>query len=395
MQDVKNKITVHLWVPNLFEEKGGIQVYLQSFLQVILNHSSAFSLVVFDKLDRVKPKHRADLEKVSFIFSGSIPRVLRSLHFALMLIAGALIARPSLIVCGHLNFAPVAFLIHRLTGIPYWICVYGADAWDIQARWKKQALVSAEKIISISGYTRDRLIREQALNPERISILPVTFDASRFQIAAKPTYLLERHSLSPEQPIILTVGRMSSAEQHKGYDRLIQSLPDIIQAVPNVHYLIVGQGDDRPRVEQLIQRLNLQRYVTLTGFIPDRELGDYYNLCNLFAMPSIAEGFGIVYLEALACGKPTLGGDRDGAIDALCHGELGVLVDPYDVSAIAKAVIQVLQGTYPNPAIYQPDVLRHRVMETYGIERFKQTLTEYLVEFKDMNNESLVVDNCQ
>jgi glycosyltransferase involved in cell wall biosynthesis len=312
-----------------------------------------------------------------------------------MLIAGALIARPSLIVCGHLNFAPVAFLIHRLTGIPYWICVYGADAWDIQARWKKQALVSAEKIISISGYTRDRLIREQALNPERISILPVTFDASRFQIAAKPTYLLERHSLSPEQPIILTVGRMSSAEQHKGYDRLIQSLPDIIQAVPNVHYLIVGQGDDRPRVEQLIQRLNLQRYVTLTGFIPDRELGDYYNLCNLFAMPSIAEGFGIVYLEALACGKPTLGGDRDGAIDALCHGELGVLVDPYDVSAIAKAVIQVLQGTYPNPAIYQPDVLRHRVMETYGIERFKQTLTEYLVEFKDMNNESLVVDNCQ
>ena len=81
---------------------------------------------------------------------------------------------------------------------------------------------------------------------------------------------------------------MRKVEQNKGYDRIIQALPNIIQTIPNVHYLLVGKGDDRPRVEQLIQSLNLQNYVTLTGFISDEELGNYYNLCDLFVMPSKA-----------------------------------------------------------------------------------------------------------
>ena len=137
---------------------------------------------------------------------------------------------------------------------------------------------------------------------------------------------------------------MSKVEQHKGYDRLIRTLPTIIQTIPNIHYLIVGQGDDRPRIEQLIQSLSLEKYVTLTGFIPDQELVDYYNLCDIFAMPSKDEGFGIVYLEALACGKPTLGGNQDGAIDALCHGERGVLGDHDNLDEMAQAIIIVLQG---------------------------------------------------
>ena len=95
-------------------------------------------------------------------------------------------------------------------------------------------------------------------------------------------------------------------------------------------------------------------------------------------MPSKREGFGIVYIEALACGKPVLGGNRDGAIDALCHGELGVLVDPDDTHAIAKALIEILQKTYPNSLIYQPELLRQKAIATFGFDRFQQTLTHYL-----------------
>ena len=97
-------------------------------------------------------------------------------------------------------------------------------------------------------------------------------------------------------------------------------------------------------------------------------------------MPSKGEGFGIVYLEALACGKPTLGGNQDGAIDALCHGRLGALVDPDNIEEIAQTLIQILQGTYPNSLIYQPEQLRQKVIETYGFEKFKQTLAGYLTE---------------
>ncbi|PPK18773.1 glycosyltransferase, partial [Staphylococcus haemolyticus] len=139
-----------------------------------------------------------------------------------------------------------------------------------------------------------------------------------------------------------------------------------------------GKGDDHPRISQLIAQLSLQDCVTLAGFIPDNELCDYYNLCNVFAMPSKGEGFGIVYLEALACGKPVLGGNQDGAIDALCKGDNGVLVNPDDVEAIAKSLIQILNGTYPHPILYQPEILRQKVIDTFGFEKFKQTLASLM-----------------
>jgi len=308
---------------------------------------------------------------------------LRLPHFALSLIIGSLIKRPDLIVCGHLNFAPVAFWIHYFTGIPYWIVVYGIDAWNIQDQWKKKALHNAEKIISISGYTSNRLVHEQNLEPKKVSILPVTFDASRFQIKQKPQHLLNRYGLTAEQPIILTVARLNIEEGYKGYDKILQALPEIRRQIPTVHYFIVGKGSDIPRIEQLIIQLELQDCVTLTGFVTDDELGDYYNMCDVFAMPSKSEGFGIVYLEALACGKPTLGGNQDGAMDALCHGELGALVDPDDVVAIAKTIIQICTGTYPHPIMYQPEVLRQKVIDIYGFDHFKNTLFKYLEEWRN------------
>ncbi len=134
-------------------------------------------------------------------------------------------------------------------------------------------------------------------------------------------------------------------------------------------------------MEQLIQQLNLPHHVILAGFIPDSELCDHYNLCDVFAMPSKGEGFGIVYLEALACGKPTLGGNQDGAIDALCHGKLGALVNPDDVGAIAQTIIQILQGTYANPIMYQPEALRQQVIDIFGRKRFQQTLAEIMQNY--------------
>ncbi len=385
MQKPENPTSFHLWVPNLFEFKGGIQVYLLDVLQTLQDELPSVYLSVFDKLDKHQSQERFNSTNISFLFSGNLWGCLQTPHFLLNLIAGAFINRPNLILCGHLNFAPVAFWIHRITRIPYWILVYGLDAWGIEDTWKVKALHSADRIISISSYTRDRLIDEQGLPLEKISLLPVTLDAERFKIGSKPEYLLERYGLELQQPIILTVGRLASSDRYKGYDQILQALPEIRPSLPTVHYILVGEGDDRTRVEQLITQLNLQNCVTLAGFVPEHELCDHYNLCDVFAMPSKAEGFGIVYLEALACGKPTLGGNKDGAIDALCHGELGALVDPDDVGAIAQTLIQILQGTYPHPIIYQPEVLRQKVIDRFGFERFKQTLAELMWHTIPMN----------
>lgn len=304
--------------------------------------------------------------------------------FAIQLLTYGLWQRPSLIISSHLNFTVIAYLLKRIIGIPYWSVAHGAEAWNIQDSTLKVALKNADRILAVSNYTRDLLLTQEKLQPDNVLILPNTFDANRFQIAPKPNYLLERYCLKSEQQIILTVSRLSANEQQKGYDKIIAALPEIIKLIPKIHYVLVGKGDDRPRIEQLIAQLELQDYVTLTGFVPDEELCDHYNLCDIFAMPSKQEGFGIVYLEALACGKPTLGGNKDAAIDALCQGELGALVDPDDVSEIAQTLIKILQGTYPNPLIYNPETLRHKVIETYGFERFQQTLSIHCKNFFDI-----------
>jgi glycosyltransferase involved in cell wall biosynthesis len=385
MQESENKILVHLWVPNLFEFKGGIQVYLQDVLQALIYKFPNLSILIFDKLDQGQPPDSFDSPNISFRFSGNLPKFLQTYHFALNLMIKAVIKHPKLILCGHIHFSPVALWIQRLTKIPYWIIVYGTDAWNVQNVWKIKALHSADKIISISAYTRDRLIQEQGLPAEKFSLLPVTFDAQRFTLSPKPDYLLQRYGLEAQQPILLTVGRLDSFDRYKGYDQILHALPEIRRQFPTVHYILVGQGDDRPRLEQLIHQLNLQDCVTLSGFVPDSELRDYYNLCDVFVMPSKGEGFGIVYLEALACGKPTLGGNQDGAIDALCQGELGALVNPDDVQAIAKTVVQILQGTYPNPLIYQPELLRQKVIDFFSIERFNQNLYELITTAKSLD----------
>ncbi len=120
--------------------------------------------------------------------------------------------------------------------------------------------------------------------------------------------------------------------------------------------------------------------MTLAGFVPDAELPDYYGLGDLFAMPSKREGFGIVYLEAMACGIPAIAGDRDGARDALVEGELGVLVDPDDVAEFARAAVEVLSGRHPNRLLYDPDELRRRVIERFGPESFRRRLGEIVAK---------------
>lgn len=377
-----SKLT-HIWFPNILEFKGGIQVYLLFFFKAFQACRPDINASFFVKHDTNHQSLEFPLsqKKYKFYCFGNWPAQLRTLAFAAQITRLGIWQRPRLIIATHLNFLVLAYWLNRLAGIPYWVTVYGIEAWDIKKSTLKKALHNADRILSISSYTRDRLLKEQNIDPEKISLLPCTFDESQFKIAPKPNYLLEQHNLKPEQPVILTVSRLAGIERYKGYDKILEALPQVRQAIPNIHYIIVGKGDDKPRIEKLITQLQLQDCVTLAGFVPDEQLCDYYNLCDVFAMPSKAEGFGIVYLEALACGKPTLGGNQDGAIDALCHGELGALVDPDDVEAIAKTLTDILQKNYANPLLYCPEKMRQRVIEIYGFEQFQKTFARYLDEF--------------
>lgn len=377
MQKLGTSTHFHIWCPEIFGFKGGIQVYSAFLLQALQSLYPQTQYDVFLKHDVQGTPHIPCLPKTRFHFAGASALKIRTPIFAAQIISNGFQQRPDLIIATHLNFTVAAQWLKRLVGIPYWTVAHGIEAWDIQNTAIKTALHHADLILAVSNYTRDRLLKEQNLNPKKVALLPNTFDSSRFKGAPKPSYLLKRHGLKPEQPVILTVARLAKGDQYKGYDKILQALPQIRQSIPDIHYIIVGKGDDKPRIEQLIAQLGLQDCVTLAGFVPDEDLCDYYNLCDVFTMPSKGEGFGIVYLEALACGKPVLGGNQDGAIDALCHGELGALVNPDDVGEIAETLIKVIHCAYPNPLMYQPEALRLKVIDTFGFERFQKTLASH------------------
>ncbi len=283
-----------------------------------------------------------------------------------------------MIVTTHVNFAPIAHLLKRLRGVPFAVVAHGIEVWGPIHSLRRRALQAADRVFAVSRYTAERLRTDQGITTGKIAILPNTFAAERFRPGPKPSALLTRHGLRPDQKIIFTLCRLAASERYKGYDLLLEALPAIHAQVPKAHYLIGGTGNDLPRLRELIRVRGLTAHVTLAGFIADTELPDYYRLCDVFAMPSTGEGFGIVFLEAMASGKPVVAGNRDGSTDALADGRFGVLVNPTSVAEIGHALVRVLQGRHPHPLLSQPEELRRQVIAEFGFDAFVVKLAKGL-----------------
>ena len=371
---------IHLWCPSIRASDGGIESYSLSLAKALIEIVGERQITVL-----VRNHDSADVRDalgtdVRCGGSAWMPRALWTIGFAALVVARALRERPGLIISTHLNFGPFASFVNRLTKMPYWIALHGYESWEIQRPSQRRAVAKADLLLPVSAFTRDRAMKNYSIPAERMRVLPDTFDPTRFSIGPKPEHLLRRYGWGPDDPVILTVGRLSSAEGYKGHDRLIRALPRVRAQVPNVKYLIVGGGDDQERLARIANEEKVADAVLFAGRVSHNELSDYYRVCDLFAMPSTGEGFGIVFLEALSTGKPVLAGSGDGATDALRGGELGVLVDPDDAQALAENVTALLQRRHPHPLATRPEELRNRVVDAFGPEKFKQAIAQILTE---------------
>lgn len=382
--------SVHVWAPGALEPRGGIATYSRHIARAIVSVVGAERMRMYVQHDRSEGRSR-ELDGARHSGTGFAPARLRAAAFAMRVAVAAIRDRPRLIIATHLQYGRLAKWIGSRLDIPYWLIVHGVEAWEatnpaLQDSRVRAGIQHANRILPVSQFTRDVIVKEQGLNPESVSILNNTFDPSDYGIGPKPVYLLDRYGLRPEQPVVLTVSRLIASKQFagghfKGYEPVIRAFPAIVRAVPDAHYVLVGKGEDRPRLERLITELSLAGNVTLTGFVPDEELADHYRLCDVFALPSKREGFGIVFLEAMACGKPCLGGNKDAALDALQGGELGLLVDPDDDHAVAKGLINILTGVGLNDIMRNPEELRRRVIDTFGFGRFLENVRAQLESF--------------
>ncbi len=335
---------IHIWCQSYAANPGGIQTFTRFVVRALGDLYPEAEIVAFAKNDQPSTAEKLTRGKLKLEGFGGWPRPLRALAFGLGVIRQGVRDVPTVIISTHVNFAPVAALLKRCAGpIPFCAIGHGIEVWDLPKTSLRKALRAADRLVAVSEFTRERMAQAIGVEPSRIEVLPNTFDSERFQPGPKPPALLQRYGLSAEQPIILTVARLAETEQYKGYDNVLLALPAVLQQFPDVRYVIVGEGPDRPRVEALSRHLRVADKVIFAGYVPNEELADHYNLCDVFAMPSKGEGFGIVFLEALSCGKAVIAGNKDGSAEAVLNGRLGVLVDPDDVGQIADAIIGKLK----------------------------------------------------
>jgi glycosyltransferase involved in cell wall biosynthesis len=221
------------------------------------------------------------------------------------------------------------------------VCTHGVEVWEPLTRLRRMALRSADMVLAPSKYTADHVAAVQRVAIEKIRVLPWALDPQFEELAPQALKAAAPRNF-PEGRVILTVGRWRADERYKGMDTLITALPRLLPRWPELQLAAVGEGDDRAWLEDLAEETGVQRHVHFLSGLSYAELAACYAHCEMFAMPSKGEGFGFVYLEAMACGKPVIGGAHGGAPEVIEDGKTGYLVPHGDAVQLATAIETLL-----------------------------------------------------
>ena len=321
------------FVTDAFGGRGGIAQYNRDLLGALADTGTVSV--------KVLPRLAPDLAATPPEISQAPPRRNRS-RYVVSALRAALGERPNIVFCGHLHMAPLCVLITWLTGAKLIVQMHGIEAWAPRSRLQRAAVEAADLVLCVSRFTRASVIGWAAIAPERVMVIPNTVraafapgDASTLRIAWE----------LQAKRVLLTVGRMDARERYKGHDLVIAAIPQLVAAGHDVVYLIVGEGDDRKRLEALARQAGIADRVRFVGAVQLPKLIEIYRAADLFVMPSTGEGFGIAFLEAMASGTPAIGLGVAGSTDALADGELGALVR----ESLAAALMRALERENPEP----------------------------------------------
>ncbi|QGQ99565.1 glycosyltransferase family 1 protein [Paenibacillus psychroresistens] len=252
-----------------------------------------------------------------------------------------------LTIYGYVMIGLIGLIMQKLFGHKYVISTHGMDMLQFRRFWglnfmTKLILQQADGVLTNSEFTK-KLVLGYGVDPSKVELVFPGVE-EMYEKQSKHPDLVKKHDLEGKYAL-LTVGRLV---KRKGHDRVIESLPQLIRDIPELVYLIVGDGPERSSLEQLAAKLGLSDRVIFVGNIHDEDLlNQYYNTCDQFLMiareldTGNAEGFGIVYLEAACAGIPVIAGNSGGAGEAVLHEKTGLVVDPNATTEIANAILRL------------------------------------------------------
>jgi glycosyltransferase involved in cell wall biosynthesis len=247
------------------------------------------------------------------------------------------------VIIGHINLLPVVWIIKkRNPKIKVILMVHGIEVWHSLSKFNKEILLMVDQVISVSNYTKQKLIELNGVSPEKIIVKPNCLDPFfiRTEQFSKPSYLLKKYGLIGDEKIVLSISRISIQDRYKGYVSVINAIAKVKLEIPKVLFLICGKSTktEKEYLEGLVENAGIKENVKLVGYLQDDEIQDHYLLADVFALPSRKEGFGIVFIEAAANGVHVIAGNEDASKEALLNGKMGTTLNPDDITAIAEAI---------------------------------------------------------
>ena len=265
--------------------------------------------------------------------------------------AALLRTRPQIIHCGKsLPEGILALLARRLGGIPFACYAHGeeltlATTSGQLRRWNQRVLAAASGVIANSEHTKALLVREWGVPAAKVRVMHPGVDTSVFVPEPRTAAARERLGWSG-RTVVLTVGAL---QKRKGQDMMIRALPEIRRQCPDILYVMIGEGWERGYLDALVAECGVADAVQFRGIPSDDELIECYQQCDLFVLANRQvgwdfEGFGIVLLEAQACGRPVIAGRSGGAPETVDEGRSGELVSGDSPEAIAAAVTRLLHA---------------------------------------------------
>ncbi len=327
-----------------FGGHGGIALYNRDLIEAISRHPECEEVVV---VPRVISR---DIEPLP-------PRV-RFLHDAargkrqyVLALAALRRERFDLAICAHVNLLPLL----RFVSAPTILMIYGIDAWKPSRSAVVRQVEQCRAVVSISQITLERFCSWSGFAGPSF-LLPNAIHAERYGIRPRPGDLVERFDLIGKR-VLLTVGRVAASERYKGFEEILGVLPGLPD---DVVYVIAGGGDDLGHLRRKAKALGVAHRVRFSGPFDESDKAGIYALANVFVMPSRGEGFGFVFLEALASGLPVIGSRHDGGREALLGGKLGLLVDPSSPGELRQAILEQLEAPRTIP----------EALDVFSFERF-------------------------
>lgn len=284
----------------------------------------------------------------------------------------------NVIVISHLNLSLFALIAKLLNpSLKIIVQLHGIEAWANLSGVQERLLNQAHKILTVSKFTRDIVLNKYAKLENKIIVFNNSLDGiAKYQFNEEErNKFRSKLNLNDNQKLIITIGRLLNSEAYKGYDKTIEAIAKLNNN--NIVFHIIGKSEEieKDRIQKLIIENNLQTQVKLIGFVNDDELISYYQAADLFVMPSKGEGFGLVFIDAMANGLRVIGGNADGSVDAISNFPESYLVNPDDVDEILNSISIAINTKW---SIEDKNKLSQNCKELFSAEKFELKIAQLL-----------------